>query len=359
MANGHEARAIAVNEQLLRGDGESAFGFCGSVTPFDHPMAGQMIALAEKIAASSGCTGTLGIDFVVGRDTPWVIEVNPRFQGTVDTVEMACGCSLFQYHVNACAGTLPEAPEMQEYAARRILFADRDLTLKADLKDLAPIVSDIPWPGTFFEEEQAIVSVSGTGKTRDEALSMLDKNISTVRQYIALMDPVEEVLNNPAMRSYIHRLIGDEGLNLLEKFPKEGEHSDEDLAASTGINLNSVRHTLYTLYERRLAEYHRIKNNETGWLTYLWQLRIDHIHDAIRDDMEVVLDKLEHRVQFEEENDFFICKDCHDIFTFTQAIGGDFKCPNCEQPLSHFDNDMLVKALRERIDAMKKALGHA
>lgn len=76
------------------------------------------------------------------------------------------------------------------------------------------------------------------------------------------MDPVEEVLNNPAMRSYIHRLVGDEGLNLLEKFPKEGEHSDEDLAAKTGINLNSVRHTLYTLYEKRLAEYHRIKNNE-------------------------------------------------------------------------------------------------
>jgi len=185
VANGDNARAIAVNEQLLRGDGESAFGFSGSITPFDHPLCGEMVALAEKIAGASGCTGTLGIDFVIGHDTPCVIEVNPRFQGTVDTVEMACGCSLFQYHVNACAGTLPEVPAMQEYAARRIIFADRDMTLKADLKDLAPLVSDIPWPGTFFEEEQAIVSVSGTGATRKEALSTLDKNISTVRQYIA------------------------------------------------------------------------------------------------------------------------------------------------------------------------------
>ncbi|WP_292425371.1 ATP-grasp domain-containing protein [Methanoregula sp.] len=184
VANGDRARAIAVNEQLLRGNGESTFGFSGSVTPFDHPMCGEMIALAEKIAASSGCTGTLGIDFVVGYDTPWVIEVNPRFQGTADTVEIAYGCNLFQFHVSACAGTLPEAPQVQEYAARRILFADRDMTLNADLKDLAPLVSDIPWPGTFFEEDQAIVSVSGTGSTRDAALSELDKNISTVRQYI-------------------------------------------------------------------------------------------------------------------------------------------------------------------------------
>ena len=64
------------------------------------------------------------------------------------------------------------------------------------------------------------------------------------------------------------------------------------LPPQTGINLNSVRHTLYTLYEKRLAEYHRIKNNETGWLTYLWQLRKDHIYDAIREDMSMVLEKL-------------------------------------------------------------------
>lgn len=184
IADGSNARAIAVNRQILRDSGESAFGFSGSVTPFDHPLAGQMKAIAEKIAAESGCVGALGIDFVVGRDTAYAIEVNPRFQGTLDTVEMACGCSIFQYHVNACAGQLPGVLQAGEYAARRILFADRDMTLKADLKELAPLVSDIPWPGTFFEEGQAVVSISGTGGSQEEALSVLDKNISTVRQYM-------------------------------------------------------------------------------------------------------------------------------------------------------------------------------
>ena len=173
------------------------------------------------------------------------------------------------------------------------------------------------------------------------------------------MDPVEEVLSEPALRAYIHRLVGDEGLNLLLKFPKEGEHSDEDLAASTGINLNSVRHSLYTLYEKRLAEYHRIKNNETGWLTYLWQLRIDHIFDAVREDLGVVLSKLERREKYEEENDFFICKDCQVLFTFPLAMDNDFKCPNCEKALSHFENDMLLKSLKIRIEAIKKSISHA
>jgi transcription initiation factor TFIIE subunit alpha len=173
------------------------------------------------------------------------------------------------------------------------------------------------------------------------------------------MDAVLEALNEPAIRAYIHRLIGDEGLDLLERFPPEGEHSDEDLAASTGINLNSVRHTLYTLYEKRLAEYHRIKNNETGWLTYLWQLRMDRIYDAIREDMGMVLDKLERRARHEEENDFYICKECHVIFTFPQAMDTEFLCPNCGQAFSHFDNETLLKSLRERIDTIKKSLGHA
>lgn len=184
VCDGKHARAVAANEQILRGHGESAFGFSGSITPFSHPQSGQMKEIAERIAAASGCIGTVGIDFVVSDTTPYAIELNPRFQGTVDTVELATGASLFDLHVNACKGILPGTVDADQVAARRILFADRDMTISADLKKLAPIVSDIPWPGAFFEEGQAVVSVSGTGATRDEALAVLDKNISSVRQYI-------------------------------------------------------------------------------------------------------------------------------------------------------------------------------
>jgi transcription initiation factor TFIIE subunit alpha len=173
------------------------------------------------------------------------------------------------------------------------------------------------------------------------------------------MVSAKDMLDDPAIRSYLHRMIGDEGLNLILRYPEEGEHSDEGLAASTGINLNTVRHTLYTLYEKRLAEYHRIKNNETGWLTYLWQLRPDHIYDAIREDMGLVLEKLSRREKYEEENDFFICKDCHIIFTFPLAMNNEFKCPACSMPMGHFDNEMLLKALKHRIDSIKESLGHA
>src|SRR5512137_1199805 len=171
------------------------------------------------------------------------------------------------------------------------------------------------------------------------------------------MDSTEEALNDPAIRAYLHRLVGDEGLNLLERFPEEGEHSDEDLAEKTGINLNSVRHTLYTLYEKRLAEYRRLKNTETGWLTYLWTLRLDRIQAAVAEDLKMMLEKLEARESFEEENDFYLCKTCG-TFTFNEVMELDFACPRCTQPVEHFDNEALLSALKRRISAIRECLGH-
>jgi len=172
------------------------------------------------------------------------------------------------------------------------------------------------------------------------------------------MAAIDDVLCDEALYAYLLRLIGEEGINLLRKFPEEGEWSDEDLAAKTGINLNSVRHTLYTLYEKRLAEYRRIKNNETGWLTYLWQLRFDNVSRAMEEEIEYILEKLRIREKFEEENDFYICKTCGIISTFNQASGNDFACPECGEQLAHFDNEMLLIALKRRIAALEETLGH-
>ena len=173
------------------------------------------------------------------------------------------------------------------------------------------------------------------------------------------MMAMEELMENPAIKAYLLRLIGEEGLDLLGKYPDEGEYSDEELAAKTGINLNSVRHTLYTLYEKRLAEYRRIKNNETGWLTYLWKIRMDQIYEAIKEDMETALEKLQARERFEEENDFYICKTCQILCTFNQAVDMNFTCTDCGQLMEHFENEMLLRALKRRIRSIRESLGQA
>lgn len=186
IANGKEARAIAINRQYIRGDeGAKSYGFSGAVTPLLHSVTEEMIAVAEKAAARSGCVGSVGIDFVIG-EKPWVIEINPRFQATLDTVEMATGCNLFELHINACKGLIPaKTPQPRCFAVRRILFADKDLIVKEDLKHLAPAIADIPWVGTEIEEGSAVLSAYGWGPTHKMALERLDKTITILSRYMS------------------------------------------------------------------------------------------------------------------------------------------------------------------------------
>jgi predicted ATP-grasp superfamily ATP-dependent carboligase len=143
-----------------------------------------MVAVATEIAAWSGCLGTIGVDFVLGKG-PMAIEVNPRFQGTLDTVEAATGINLFQAHLDACAGSLPGTPvRAGQYAAREILFAPRDMRVDSSLAPLAPAVADIPRKGTSVEEGHALVSVLGRGPTRATACAMLENHKRRVLQYI-------------------------------------------------------------------------------------------------------------------------------------------------------------------------------
>ena len=173
------------------------------------------------------------------------------------------------------------------------------------------------------------------------------------------MVSVAELLDDPAIKAYIRRMIGDEGIEVLRRFPVDGEHSDEELAEITGVSLNTVRHTLYTLYEKRLAEYRRLKNIETGWLTYLWHLQLDRIYDVIEEDLRDAVEKLDARLSYEEKNDFYMCRDCSVIYTFADAADWNFACPNCDATLEHFDNELLVAALRKRVEKIKESLGSA
>jgi len=187
IADGKRAVAVATNRQLLRGSGPMSFGFAGSLTPCDHPLSGEMATIAEMVAGASGCIGAVGVDFVLPDHggTPVAIEVNPRFQGTLETVEAATGLNLVRLHIDACGGRLPaDRPAILRNACRRILFADHDLVVGDDLSVLGPWIADIPIPGTAVPVGGAVVSVRATGQTAQQALVRLDKHIIRVRAYM-------------------------------------------------------------------------------------------------------------------------------------------------------------------------------
>ena len=105
------------------------------------------------------------------------------------------------------------------------------------------------------------------------------------------MTVIEELIH----RAYLNKLVGEEGLRIVECIPGE-EITDERLAELTGISLNTVRRTLYLLYEHRLAIYRRKRDPDSGWLTYLWQLCPENFDKALESEAKRLLRKLDERL---------------------------------------------------------------
>ncbi|HYA60673.1 MAG TPA: ATP-grasp domain-containing protein [Candidatus Acidoferrum sp.] len=183
LSTGRLAITIAVNEQLLglRNLGPTKrFSFCGSVTPLKTIFTGEIEAVSESIAIDFGLIGSNGIDFIIGPDGPVVIEVNPRFQGTLDTVEAALGINVFDAHVKACSNELIQRPKYRRFATRVIYFAERDLEISKRISQA--FYMDIPCKGTHIQRGKPVISAMGCGKSRDIAFNAAMRRIEAARK---------------------------------------------------------------------------------------------------------------------------------------------------------------------------------
>lgn len=173
--------ALTVNEQLLgiRELGQQEpYGYCGNVVPLfaDESVISECKGIAEKIALHFSLVGSNGLDLVIsGEGMPYAIEVNPRFQGTLECVERVLGMNIVKVHVKACTdGVLPIViKNPSAFCVRLILFASKRLIVP-DLSTFVE-VRDIPLPGVVVERGEPICSVVVKGADRNSSLKEAKK----------------------------------------------------------------------------------------------------------------------------------------------------------------------------------------
>jgi len=137
-----------------------------------------------------------------------------------------------------------------------------------------------------------------------------------------------------------------------------GEITDDEIANKTGIRLNSVRKILYKLYDHSLVALRRSRDESTGWFIFHWRLQPDQLEGFILNQKRRVLEKLQTRLDYEKNHDFYYCGTlkCEKV-PFEQAVELVFKCPACGKPMMHFDNTGFVKALEQKVEQLRKELG--
>jgi transcription initiation factor TFIIE subunit alpha len=163
------------------------------------------------------------------------------------------------------------------------------------------------------------------------------------------------VVEDTIYRAYLNKLVGEEGLRIVDNIPEE-EITDERLAEITGISLNTVRRTLYLLYEHRLAIYRRKRDPDSGWLTYLWQICPENFDKALESEAKRLLRKLDERLGYERENIFYACTEGCARFVFDEASEANFTCPFCQGNLEYMENSKIVETIERQIKGLNNCL---
>jgi len=171
-------------------------------------------------------------------------------------------------------------------------------------------------------------------------------------------ETLETLIDDETLRKVAEIVGSEEAVQVVGVLKGVDEITDDEIANKTGIRLNSVRKILYKLYDHSLVALRRSRDEHTGWFIFHWRLQPDQLEGFIINQKKRVLEKLETRLEYEKEHDFYYCgtPKCKRI-PFEEAMELIFRCPTCNKPLMHFDNSAFVETLRLKVDELRKELG--
>lgn len=150
----------------------------------------------------------------------------------------------------------------------------------------------------------------------------------------------------------------EEAIQIIYTLKDADETTDDQIANKTGIRLNSVRKILYRFYDHSLVSLRRSRDQNTGWFIFHWKLQPDQLEGFITNQKRHVLQKLDARLSYEKNHDFYTCgnPECKRI-PFEEAVELIFQCPTCSKPMMHYDNGKVVEVLSRKVDQLRKELG--
>ncbi len=171
------------------------------------------------------------------------------------------------------------------------------------------------------------------------------------------MDNIKSLLSDPEVKNLLIDILDEESIDVVYALMGR-KATDEEISEETGLRLNTVRRALYKLYEYRIASYNRTKDKEIGWYIYTWTLHLDKVNDILKSIKRQKLEKLKEKLEFEQNNVFFLCQKDNTKVPFDRATDYEFKCPRCGELLEYVDNQEMVMRLQSEIERLERELSN-
>lgn len=187
-----EAKTITSSRLLTANDFEEncSFKYVGNILPLTNKsiMAGikytdeitkQLETTSQKLIQKFKLIGSNGVDYILNEKGLYVIEINPRIQGTFECVEKAFGINMLEAHINACKGEIIEIPHPEYYSYKKIIYSPTRMKYqKIDLDN----IYDLPHIGSITEKSEPLLTVIDKDRYFKNLFEKVELSSETVKE---------------------------------------------------------------------------------------------------------------------------------------------------------------------------------
>lgn len=162
-ADGQRVQPIGFNRLLARYPAAGDFRFAAAISGFqpDPTQHARMLQVAQRLTRALGLRGVNGLDFVLHRGQPLLLELNARPTATLELYERVLPGGGLRCHIDACDGALQTPRTPAQVQGLQIVYARRDLQIGA--VGWPSWVSDRPTAGSRVASHEPLCSVHASG----------------------------------------------------------------------------------------------------------------------------------------------------------------------------------------------------
>ena len=139
------------------------FIYSGNILPLtnkivknDVEINNEMERISKELSKKFKLIGSNGVDYILNENGLYVIEINPRIQGTFECVEKSFGINMLDAHIKACEGELIEIPKAKYYSYKKIIYSPtRNKYHKHNLDN----IYDLPHIGSITEKDEPLLTI--------------------------------------------------------------------------------------------------------------------------------------------------------------------------------------------------------
>jgi predicted ATP-grasp superfamily ATP-dependent carboligase len=183
------ALSLSVQGQLIgmpAAGRNCGFAYCGNYYPsgLASDLVSRISETSEAISTELELSGSIGLDFVVDdSDNIWLMEVNPRIQGTLELIEAAGDLSVTSLHVLASQGVLLDKVHRIRPGVKMIVYSRRDGEVP-NLSQYSNTVDRTP-PGVMVNMRDPICTIIEVGKSMKECYRRASETALAIQNSVA------------------------------------------------------------------------------------------------------------------------------------------------------------------------------